>query len=306
MPGPQVNLLPDGRRLHLNHGPIDLIVEALGGRDEVEAGYRLAARRFESILQELVEELPELRRPSRPGAPRTFLGPTARRMEAAVAPLAHDFLTPMAAVAGSVADEVLAAILRGGRLEKVYVNNGGDAAFWIAPGQRLDIAIGGTMGGLDDRIAIDAASGVQGVATSGWPGRSFSLGIADAVTVLASSAAEADAAATVIANAVDLPGHPAIRRVPAAELSPDSDLGTRPVTVAVGRLSADEVEAALEAGLAMARRLADRGAIAGAALFLAGEAKAAGMPASSPSPPRIAALEFSLAAARRPAASVQP
>ena len=30
MSGPQASLLSDGRRLHLNHGPIDLIVEAFG------------------------------------------------------------------------------------------------------------------------------------------------------------------------------------------------------------------------------------------------------------------------------------
>ena len=68
---------------------------------------------------------------------------------------------------------------------------------------------------------------MRGVATSGWRGRSFSLGIADAVTVLAATAAAADAAATIIANAVDLPGHPAIARRPASELEDDSDLGDR-------------------------------------------------------------------------------
>jgi ApbE superfamily uncharacterized protein (UPF0280 family) len=71
------------------------------------------------------------------------------------------------------------------------------------------------------------------VATSGWRckgkgGRSFSFGIADAVTVLAGSAAAADAAATVIANAVDLPGHGAITRRPASAIDPDSDLATVP------------------------------------------------------------------------------
>ena len=75
---------------------------------------------------------------------------------------------------------------------------------------------------------------VRGIATSGWRGRSFSLGIADAVTVLAATAAKADAAATIIANAVDLPNHAAITRVPAREIAPDNDLGERLVTRAVG------------------------------------------------------------------------
>ena len=92
-------------------------------------------------------------------------------------------------------------------------------------------------------MTVHADDPVRGIATSGRHGRSFSLGIADAVTVLAKTAAQADAAATVIANAVDLPGHPAILRRPACELQPDSDLGDRLVTRDVGALSEQEIEA---------------------------------------------------------------
>jgi len=203
-PGPQAAWLADGRRLHLNHGPIDLIVEAFGAAAEVEAAYGQAVARFRTILAELVDELPELRRPAA-ARPRAFAGPTARRMEAAVAPLAgFAFITPMAAVAGAVADEVLAAMLAGRRLERAYVNNGGDCALHLAPDMSITLAVAGTGHGFADRIAIRAGDPVRGVATSGWRGRSFSLGIADAVTVLARTGAEADAAATLIANAVGL------------------------------------------------------------------------------------------------------
>ena len=58
----------------------------------------------------------------------------------------------------------------------------------------------------------------------------------------------ADAAATLIANAVDLPGHPAIERTPARDLDPQSDLGDRLVTIEVGSLAADEIDIALAAG----------------------------------------------------------
>ncbi len=214
MTGPQAGFLADGRRLHLNHGPIDLIVEAFGEEDERHAAYAQAIRRFQTVLSELVEELPELRRPAG-RVPRAFRGTTARRMEAAVSPLAEKFITPMAAVAGSVADEVLAAMLEGRSLAKAYVNNGGDISLHLAEGQSLTLAVAGTGHGFADRAVIRAADPVRGVATSGWRGRSFSLGIADAVTVLAKNGAAADAAATIIANAVDLPGHPAIARVPA-------------------------------------------------------------------------------------------
>jgi len=276
MQRPQANWLQDGKRLHLNHGPIDLIVEAFGEADECRAAYDQAVARFQTILIELVEELPELRLPAFFLAPRTFAGPTARRMEAAVIPLAECFITPMAAVAGSVADEMLAALLAGRKLDRAYVNNGGDSALHIGKGQSMNLAIAGTGNGMADRITIHSADGVRGVATSGWRGRSFSLGIADAVTVLARTGAEADAAATLIANAVDLPGNPAIKRIPAQELSPDSDLGARLVTQAVGTLAFGEVARALDNGLAVAEDFRRRGLIAASALFLGGETRISG------------------------------
>ncbi|MES0153091.1 UPF0280 family protein [Mesorhizobium sp. M0018] len=275
MNGPQAHLLEDGRRLHLNHGPIDLIVEAFGEASECSAAYRQAVARFQTILPELVEELPELRR-SAASRPRAFAGPTARRMEAAVVPLAKQFITPMAAVAGSVADEVLGALLAGRRLERAYVNNGGDSAIYLGHAQSMTLAIAGTGHGLADRLTIRPEDGIRGVATSGCRGRSFSLGIADAVTVLARTGAEADAAATLIANAVDLPGHPAVRRVRARDLAPDSDLGDRLVTQGVGLLSAAEIAIALEGGFAVAEEFRRRGLIAAAALFLGGQARIAG------------------------------
>ena len=275
MSGPQASMLADGRRLHLNHGPIDLVIEAFGAEPERQAAYWQATARFRTILDELVAELPELRRPASERS-RRFAGPTARRMEKAVLPHAENFITPMAAVAGSVADEVLAAMMAGRDLARAYVNNGGDIGLHLAPGAEMRAAISGTGHGFADRLAIDAAIPVRGIATSGWPGRSFSFGIADAVTVLARSAAEADAAATVIANAVDLPGHAAVIRVPADQLQPDSDLGARPVTQGVGFLSPEEIATALAAGLAVAEDLARRGLIVAAALFLKGESRVAG------------------------------
>ena len=85
MQSPQSRLLPDGRRLHLQHGPIDLIIEVWGS--ERKHAYLVAANRFQNILQELVDELPGLR--SKASLNRKFDGPTARRMQAAAAPLAH-------------------------------------------------------------------------------------------------------------------------------------------------------------------------------------------------------------------------
>ncbi|HEV2157563.1 UPF0280 family protein [Bradyrhizobium sp.] len=269
---PQIALLSDGRRLHLQDGPIDLIVEARGRTDEVRAAYEAAARRFTGLLDELCAELPELRVAA--GARTSMKGVVARRMHAAVAPYAADcFITPMAAVAGSVAEEVLGAMLGAATLDQAYVNNGGDIALHLGQGEHFSV-------GLMDRpdrdgvmraMKVDSNDPVRGIATSGRHGRSFSLGIADAVTVLAATASQADAAATVIANAVDLPGHPAIIRQPANELQPDSDLGARLVTRDVGELSRNEIAAALESGAECARQLFDRGLIEGAVLRLCGD-----------------------------------
>lgn len=270
---PQIALLPDGKRLHLQDGPIDLVVEAKGRDADVRAAYQAAARRFTGLLDELCAELPELRQPADP-ARCTLKGMVACRMHRAVAPFAADhFITPMAAVAGSVAEEILGAMLGAGRLDRAYVNNGGDIALYLADGEHFTVGLMDRPDrhGLLRAMTIDADDSVRGVATSGRHGRSFSLGIADAVTVLARTASQADAAATIIANAVDLPGHPAVIRCPANELQPDSDLGARLVTRDVGPLTEDEVEVALRAGAGKARQLFAAGLIEGAALRLKGE-----------------------------------
>jgi ApbE superfamily uncharacterized protein (UPF0280 family) len=265
----QAFLLADGKRLHLQHGPIDLIVEVFGlGR---QAAYQRAVKRFETVLEELVAELTALRRPASPE--RAFNGPVARRMQAAVLPFCEDFITPMAAVAGSVADEILAYLCGEAEFEKAYVNNGGDVAFHLGKGQSIEAAIAAAAGG---RVTIVADTPCRGVATSGWRGRSHSLGIADSVTVVARNAAAADAAATMIANAVDLPGSPRIERTPARLLFPDSDLGERPVTVGVPPLNPEDIQSALGHGRRTAEAFLKRGLIGGAVLELQGAVELAG------------------------------
>jgi uncharacterized protein len=274
---PQIAMLPDGRRLHLQDGPIDLVVQAWGGTARVRAAYQAAARRFTGLLDELCEELAELRRAADP-TQCSLQGTVARRMHDAVAPYACEhFITPMAAVAGAVAEEILYA-MTASQLDRAYVNNGGDIALHISAGEHFTVGLVDRpdQPGLLRTAIIDSTDPARGIATSGWHGRSFSLGIADAVTVLARTASQADAAATIIANAVDLPGHPAVRRCPANELQPDSDLGARLVTRDVGRLEDDEIASALEAGARTAQKLLADGLIERAALRLQGETRVVG------------------------------
>jgi len=311
----QTQLLPDGRRLHFHDGPIDLIIQAFGTRSAINNAYQAASARFVTVLDELCQELPLLRQhptnfteataqaaerhkniaqgaspgetpqqdqPQRGERPWTrhqeLHGVIAKRMYAAVLPYAlNHFITPMAAVAGAVAEEILRSMTTAANLTRAYVNNGGDIALHLAPGEFFAI-------GLIDRpdrpslfgtTTLHSHQPTRGIATSGRRGRSFSLGIADAVTVLAETAAQADAAATIIANAVDLPNHPAITRVPANSLAPDNDLGPRLVTQAVGHLTPDEIAEALEAGTIVAGRLLSRSLIHSAALHLCGETRIA-------------------------------
>jgi uncharacterized protein len=270
-------MLPDGRRLHLQDGPIDLIIQADGNPDEVQRSYRAAARRFETVLDELCEELSLLRSEVNAGS-ALATGVVARRMVRAVSRYSEKhFITPMAAVAGAVAEEILAAMTGAANLSRAYVNNGGDIALHLTDAESYTIG----MVEIPDRpslfgsMEISSASSVRGIATSGWPGRSFSLGIADAVTVLGATAAQADAAATIIANSVDLPGHSAIQRLPANQIAPDSDLGSRLVTRSVGPLSSGEISCALDAGEKVADELLQRGDILAAALCLKSQVRVA-------------------------------
>jgi uncharacterized protein len=274
----QIRLLPDRRRFHLQDGPIDLIVEAFGPAGEIEAAYRAASTRFVTILDELCSELPLLRQPCTPETtwPR---GPVARRMTAAVMPYSVEyFITPMAAVAGAVAEEILASMASAAELSRGYVNDGGDIALHLAKDEKFVVGMieRPDRSSLCGTATIKTDNPIRGIATSGWRGRSFSLGIADAVTALADRAAAADAAATIIANAVDLPGHPAIVRVPACDLAPDSDLGDRMVTQDVGDLTYSEVGEALDRGMLCAERLLRIGLIRSAALNLQGETRVVG------------------------------
>lgn len=262
-----------GGRLHLSHGPIDVVLKAFGAAAEVARAQQAAARRFPQILPELCAELPALR--TRIGGGVLPESPVGRRMAEACQPFRRDFITPMAAVAGAVADELMSVMLAAAPLDRAYVNDGGDIAVFCAEGETLEIGIAGSF----EHGTIPAASGIAhirhgdgvgGIASSGARGRSLSLGIADSVTVLARNAAGADAAATMIANAVNC-DHPVIERRAATDVDPDSDLGRQRVTVQVGPLPTAVVRAALEAGRTCAATYLRRGLILGAALTLQGE-----------------------------------
>jgi ApbE superfamily uncharacterized protein (UPF0280 family) len=267
--GPVRTPLPGGR-WHFVHGPIELVIGAEGDAADAHAA---AWQRFQTVLSELVAELPLLRQPVQPGR-CPLQGVVACCMWQACAALPTDFITPMAAVAGAVAEEILRSYAAAG-LDRAYVNNGGDIAVHLAPQAEWRVGLVADIArrrpALDGHFTVRGTDPVRGIATSGWRGRSQSLGIADAVTVLAASAAAADAAATLVANAVDVDDR-RIQRAPACSLRDDSDLGERLVTVQVPTLSAAQRAAALQSGARVARHLQQLGLIHAAALVCQGEA----------------------------------
>ncbi len=255
--------------MRLLHGPIDMTIGADGDAAALVAAHEQAWARFQTVLAELVQELPMLRQPVADAATNPLQGPVARRMWDACASLraaSDGFITPMAAVAGAIAHEIALRYQRPG-IERAWVNNGGDIALHLTPGSTVKVGLVSDLSRvdapdewraaplpIDGHFELPAEAPVRGMATSGWRGRSFSFGIADSVTVLAVSAAAADAAATVIANGVNV-DHPRIVRRPANQLKDDSDLGERAVTIDVPPLAPHEVRAALAAGLAKAAEL---------------------------------------------------
>ena len=288
-------------RWHFQHGPIDIVIGAEGDAAAVARAHESAWFRFETVLTELVGELSDLRAPVRETC--VLQGVIARRMWLACRPYRSQFITSMAAVAGSVAQELVGCYERDG-IARAWVNNGGDIALHLAPGASVKVGLFAELESFDPAslamtrgLPIDADfevradMPVRGIATSGWRGRSFSLGIADSVTVLARTAAMADAAATVIANAVNV-DDARIERRPANELKDDTDLGDIEVTVDVPPLAADQVARALAAGQRRARELQRLGLIHSALLVCQHRALSVAVDAPGPAGAAAAPTEL--------------
>lgn len=270
---PCATILPCGQRLHLQHGPIDLII---GVDQNAQTAFSAAAIRFETVLEELAAELPTLRTELTSDIHQPN-GEIAKKMHSAALPFcSENFLTRMAAVAGAVADTILDAMRTATTFERAYVNNGGDIAIHLTDRQSYTMAMASHDGCELGRISIKDTDGIGGIATSGRFGRSFSLGIADSVTIVADNAADADVAATLVANAVDLPAHPLISRQVARLVDPDSDLGARKVVTGCEWLSAEEQFLAVARGEAKAKEFFDKGLIKGAAIFFQAESRIVG------------------------------
>ena len=231
----------EDNKLFLRHGPINIVLEAIG--IDKDLAYQNVKEYFETILEQLVLDMDLLKKEV--VFNRKFNNKISQSMQDATEKYSPTFITPMAAVAGSIADNILRVLINNTNLEKAYVNNGGDVSFYLNKNQIMK----SSLAAIPNMIAeIKYKDKSRGIATSGWRGKSFSRGFADSVTVLADNAAMADAAATMIGNAVDIYNHPKIKKQPANEMYEDSDLKNLLITVEVGLLTKVEIKEALKNG----------------------------------------------------------
>ena len=270
MPYEQVITLLDSGAVLAECGPMRLIISAWVGKVSQPEMATKAARESFGYLEEVALFRSHLSR-----SWTATHGPAGAslpdRMWESVRAIGDEDLTPMASVAGTIADAV-ADYLFGRGMTKVVVDNGGDVAIRLRGSATARVGIRPSIRAeeISHVLSLDASESSWGVATSGLGGRSFTRGIASAVTVIAGSASLADAAATAIANATFVEDKSVIQR-PAEEMDPDTDIRGIPVTVKVGSRSQETATQALRQGLKKAEGLVAKGAILGAFIAVGGQ-----------------------------------
>lgn len=258
--------------LEVQHGPLSLRIRARsdGSTDTVAA--EEAAKAALGALEELAPQRLMLATPAWRLRPSPGWSRVLRLMVDAAVQTGDHTLTPMAAVAGSIAQVALEAGARVG-VGTMIVENGGDIALMVAPGDSVRIGVAES---IERRrpthvVTIDSSSGIGGICTSGLGGRSFTQGVAEAAVAVSRTAALADACATVLGNATNVT-HPAVEQRRARDLDPTTDIPDLLVTTRVGSLPHDVVSRSLEQAASAGRLLLAGGALQGAIVRVCGRA----------------------------------
>jgi ApbE superfamily uncharacterized protein (UPF0280 family) len=256
--------------MYLEVGPASMTVTAKRRGVVLDLDGAVLERRIWALLEDVGDYLPVLKQKARRIRKTDGIVGTARAMVEAAQLVHADSLTPMAAVAGALADD-LKAYLKGCDAEFISVNNGGDVSIFSAGGRPVRTVIGDAERGRETPYLLNVNGLADfGIATSGFGGRSFTLGIADVVTVIARTAAVADAAATYIGNMTNVySGN--VTRMRAGDIDPATDIADEMVTTGIGTLSEREIEGALDNGLRTAENLRARGVVIGAVIVVRGK-----------------------------------
>ena len=258
-------------KLLVDYGPISMVIEAYRNGEPFDEAIQAGGQTAVLKLQELTRVL-EIAK-----TPVPLLGyqkdyPTVlNRMIDAVKSTGEPDVTPMAAVAGTIADEVLYTLINNGATRAV-VNNGGDIAIRVGSGKpiRVGVITDLLVGQVSHYIELNDQHRVGGIATSGMGGRSFTRGIASAVVAIAETAAQADACATMLANAINA-DHPEIIRTRAELIDPQTDIKGQQVTVRVGELDDNTIKHALQAGQHKFFQYKERGLLLGVIMAAKGQ-----------------------------------
>ena len=248
-------------------GPMRLVIRAWNKKQPHIKLARQAAEESISYLERIARCRPLLSRPV-PEIEDLPEDELALGMINSTRAIGDADLTPMAAVAGTIADAVADRLFEQG-LTRVFVDNGGDIAVRMAEGETVTVGVRPQVSSplISHVIHLDCRRSSWGVTTSGLGGRSFTRGIASAVTVLARNASVADAAATAVANACFVEDK-AILQLPAENMDPNSDLTGIHVTAEVGPLRPDKVSIALNTARRKAEYLSQKDVIIGAFITL--------------------------------------
>lgn len=266
-------IIQDGIVL-VDHGPITMTINAKGDNKPLTEAAVKAAKNVIQNFEELIPFLKvarstmvEIKKLDSCDYPQIL-----NRMIESVNQLNEDDFTPMASVAGTLSDLAKEEALRY-KADFAIVNNGGDISFQTSPINstiKVGVISDLSKGKVTHSLNINGKSGISGIATSGWGGRSLTKGVASAVTVLARNTSYADAAATAIANATNCDDI-AIERCLAEELDYDTDIKGSTVTRKIGKLSKDNIITAINLGKKRSKELYDKDMIMGAIIFVQGE-----------------------------------
>ncbi len=257
----EIKVLADGR-IFLEYGPVSMVIGAWNEEGLMKEACLESCDKAEEYLREVGAVLGELKRSwtlieSGPKKGIPYL------MWEAVKLTGDQDLTPLAAVAGVMSDLVADWLLAQGAC-KVIVNNGGDVALRLKENQESRVGVVARLGdeGISQTVLLSGRDRVGGIATSGLGGRSFTQGIADAVTVFASNCRTADAFATSLANASFLESL-RIERKYAGDLDPATDIPGLLVTTKRAELTPEEIEQGLRQIAEKAEKAAAQSLISG-------------------------------------------
>ena len=248
-------------------GPASLVVTAERAGKTCDIDRKKVEDYLATILGDIRDCLPVLRQKAQRILRTAHMPGAAVKMIDAVKKVDEATLTPMAAVAGTIS-EMVRDFIGGSISDFVSVNNGGDIAVRNDTGREVRIGIGDIRTGRTTPYVLKITGlNTFGIATSGFGGRSLTLGLADIVTVIAENSAVADAAATFLCNSVNI-GTDKVKRKKASEIDPSTDIPDELVTVLIGGLDEGEIQEALNKGLTAASHLKKRDVIYDAVLLL--------------------------------------